>query len=141
MTETQQDWAAQVERDMRMAHLISRAEHEARVAAAVAAALREAADACERAAYDGVHPQDDMAELGCLRSRDRILSLIPDAGAALDRALREERAKTYDDAAQDVSARPLTPREWEDARKDVRQAFYTYFTAKAAAIRAHEGKA
>ena len=92
MTETQQDWAAQVERDMRMAHLISRAEHEALMAAAVAAALREAADACDKWA-DGSENWEGGEAWAFGEAGTRILSLIPDAGAALDRALREERGK------------------------------------------------
>lgn len=38
-------------------------------------ALEEAARICERAAYGGQYPQDDMVELGCLRSRDAIRAL------------------------------------------------------------------
>ena len=62
------------------------------MAAAVAAALREARDAIEdypRVAPDGMEAQhyDEQIEY----SQSIILALIPDAGAALDRALAAER--------------------------------------------------
>ena len=123
MTETQQDWAAQVERDMRMTHMISRAEHDARVAAAVAAALREAAQDVQ-----------DWADCECAPSldliRNGVLSLIPDAGAALDRALREAKARGMERAGAILLEHPHSMR-WHVLQT---------IRAEAAAIRAQEGE-
>ena len=155
MTDTQQDWAAQVDRDMRMAHMISRAEHEVRVAEAVAAALREAADACD-AVFNNPKPtlwnygtppsaidraewrgrKEAAQDLSC-----EILSLIPDAGAALDRALREAEARGMERTAEKLiaEAEAYGNRGYSFAKVAL-IAEAKAIRAKAAAIRAQEGE-
>lgn len=68
--------------------------------ALVAAENEACAKACEDASYDGTHPADDMAELGCLRSRDKIRARTPDdATAALERVKQEAWKRGMNDAA------------------------------------------
>jgi hypothetical protein len=75
--------------------------------AMVAAALEEAVKACERAAYDGMYSQDDMVELGCLRSRDYIRAIIPAAGTALNRALTDASEEGRREEREAFSAEQL----------------------------------
>ena len=93
MADATHDWAEQVDCDMRMDYLISRAEAEADKQLAVAAALREAAEF--------VQTMQDRRQI--VWAKD-ILALIPDAGAALDRALAAQRER---DAK--VAERPMLP--------------------------------
>ena len=135
--------------------MLTRAEHEARVAEAVAAALREAADACD-AVFNNPKPtlwnygtppsaidraewrgrKEAAQDLSC-----EILSLIPDAGAALDRALREAEARGMERAARKIHAHGMwfldcnhigNGHDFVQQAKEIR--------AEAAAIRAREGK-
>jgi hypothetical protein len=75
---------------------------EAERDATVAAERKACAKACEDAAYDGTHPLDDMAELGCLRARDRIRAR--DNTDPLAERDAQVRAEAREDALREAAA-------------------------------------